>query len=171
MLQRRRPTAQAAQLGRRVPGLQAASVAALLGACATAPGDSGTSRAYDMESERLYDRTLRALQASGLEVAETDRRRGVILAVGRFDERGWTECPSSLRLVQDQEERQHMVEAAEAYREVELRASVADGPEGARLTLEPTFVTEPASPLASTEACTTTGALERQIFDAVAAPA
>jgi hypothetical protein len=145
----------------------------LLGACAVlGPGDRESSRVYpDVAPDALYDRTLQALQASGLEVTEADRTGGVITAAAQFDQRNWANCPASLMLVDDQGGESQMVDASEDHREVELRASVTDGSQGARLTLDPAFVTEPVSPMASTEGCGTTGVLENRILEAVAAQA
>lgn len=54
-------------------------------------------------------------------------------------------------------------------RRVELTASVQPNAQGASLTLDPTFSLEPASALATTPECRTSGVFERQILDAVAA--
>lgn len=156
---------------RRLSGLQLTIPIVLLGGCALVPADGQTGRTYaGVEPARLYDQTLMALRETDLEVVESDAAHGMIVAAARFDQRGWADCPSSLRLAQDRDERQYMVEAAESHREVELAASVTDAPEGATLTLEPAFSTQPVSPMASTEACVTTGVLERQILDAVSEP-
>lgn len=134
------------------PGLLAGAV--LLGACAGfGPADDQTTRIYQgVASDALYDRTLQALQASGLEITEADRAGGVITAAAQFDQRDWATCPDSLMLVNDQGGEAQMVDAPEDHREVELTASVTDGPQGARLTLDPAFVTEPLSAMATTEA-------------------
>jgi hypothetical protein len=96
----------------------------------------------------------------------------VITAAGRFDQRNWATCQDSLKLVPDQSDELNMVEAAEDHREVELTASVAPGREGgATLTLDPAFRIEPVSAMATIEECTSTGVLERQIYQTVAAQA
>ena len=112
-------------------------------------------------------RTLQTLQASGLEVTETDPTRGVISAAGETDREVWAECPQPRKLVQDSEVQQHLVGIPEDYRRVELTASVSAAPEGARLTLDPAFFAEPVSALATAEECRTTGVLERPILEAV----
>ena len=154
-------------------GLWPAAGLVLLGGCAAlGPPDRETSRVYhDVAPDALYDRTLQAVQASGLEIAETDRAGGVITAAAQFDQRNWARCPNSLMLVNDQGGETQMVDAPEDHREVELTASVTDLPQGARVTLDPAFVTEPVSPMATTEECGTTGVLESRILEAVAAQA
>lgn len=145
----------------------------LLGACAAlGPPDIETSRVYgDVSPDGLYERTFQALQATDLEVTETDRASGTITAVGRFEDRNWAECPQPQRIVENEQDQEQVVAAREDYRRVELTASVQGGEQGARLTLDPAFSAQPLSALATTTECRTTGALERQILDAVAGPA
>jgi len=147
------------------------AAATLLGACAAfGPPDIETSRSYaNLGPEALYQRTLEALRASQLEVTRSDPASGVIGAVGRFEQRGWAECTQPRRIVEDSEDREEVVGARVDYRRVELMASVQGGAEGATLTLDPSFTAEPVSPMATTEECRTTGQLERQILEAVAA--
>ena len=156
------------------PGLGLQAGVVLLGACATFnPSESKTSRVYpDVTSEALYDRTLQALRASHLEITTADPASGAITATAQFDRRNWATCPDSLMLVKDQSDDMNIVAAAEDHREVELTAAVTPGPEGgATLTVDPAFVTEPVSAMATTEECASTGVLERQIYQTVAAQA
>jgi hypothetical protein len=152
---------------------QGAASLMLLGACAVlGPTDQETTRTYrDVAPDALYDRTVQALQTSDLEIIEADRASGVITAAGRFDQRGWATCSDSLMLVNDQGGEGQMVEAPEQHREVKLVAAVIDAPEGARLTLEPAFRSEPVGAMATSGQCRTTGRLENEILEAVAAQA
>jgi hypothetical protein len=142
----------------------------LLGACAgSGPSDLATSRTYQgLERQALYQRTVAAVEASGLTVAGADQATGVITAAGSFDGRGWAECSRALLFVEDSENRHHLVAVPDRNRRVELRASISDAPGGVTLTLEPAFTAEPASQMATTPRCQTTGALERLIFETVA---
>ena len=169
MVQPKTRTAASAGRSARRPWIWSPAGLVLLGACAAfGPPDIETTRTYqDVGPDELYGRTLQALRASELEVTETDRASGTITAAGRFEERNWAECPRQLRLVEDQEERTHLVPAREDYRRVELHASVQGSGQGATLTLDPAFSAEPVSEFATTAECATTGALERQILEAV----
>jgi hypothetical protein len=142
----------------------------VLGACAAfEPPDITTSHAFQgVGRQALYERTVAALRASGLQIIATDPADGAVTAVGTFEDRDWAECPQPKMFVEDSENRHHLIAVPEKNRRVELQASVSDAPEGARLTLDPTFTAEPVSSSATTPACRTTGALERQIFAAVA---
>ena len=136
------------------------------------PADVQTSRVYPGATpERLYTQTLQALKGSDLQVTETDRASGKIVAIGRFDARNWAQCGEPLRLYHDQGGSNQIVEGVEHYRLVELSASITDGANGATLVLDPAFVAEPVTATATTPECRTTGVLERQILDAAAAAA
>ena len=135
-------------------------------------------RSPDIESSRLYQgvgadalyvQTLEALRASALEITASDQAGGRISAIGSFEDRGWATCHEPLRIVENQQEQSQVVAAREDYRRVELSASVQDAEDGAMLTLDPDYRAEPVSALATTPECRTTGVLERQILDAVAA--
>jgi hypothetical protein len=147
-----------------------AAALVLVGACAlSGPSDPTTSRAYQgIDRQILYERTVAALRASELKVTGTDPANGTVTAAGSFDGRDWAECSRSLVLVQDIEERHSLVAVPDRNRRVELRASIGEGPGGATLTLAPTFTAERVSRSATAPSCRTTGALERQIFEAVA---
>jgi hypothetical protein len=142
----------------------------LLGACAfSGPSDQTTSRAYQgVDRQILYERTVAALKASELKVTGTDPASGTVRAAGSFDGRDWAECSRSLVLVEDIEERHSLVAVPDRNRRVKLRASIGEGPGGATLTLAPIFTAERVSLSATAPRCRTTGALERQIFEAVA---
>jgi hypothetical protein len=142
----------------------------LLGACAAfGPPAIKTSRAFQgVDRQVLYERTVAALRASDLKVTATDPATGVVTAVGSFDGRNWAECSQSKLFVEDSEDRHHLIAVPDKDRRVKLQASVSAGPQGATLTLDPAFTAEPVSPMATTPECRTTGALERQIFEAVA---
>jgi hypothetical protein len=158
---------------RRSMGLRATLSAAgfaLLGACAALGSpETTTSRAYQgVERQVLYERTVAALRASGLKVTATDPATGVVTADGSFEGRNWAECSEPRLFVEDSENRHYLIAVPDKDRRVALRASVSEGPQGATLTLASTFTAAPASPMATTPTCRTTGALERQIFEAVA---
>ena len=95
----------------------------------------------------------------------------MVRADGSFEGRDWAECSEPRLYVEDSEDRQNLITVPDKDRRVALRASVGEGPQGATLTLASTFTAEPASPMATTPTCRTTGALERQIFEAVAGAA
>jgi hypothetical protein len=140
----------------------------LLAACAASPT---TSRVYPgLDPNALHQRTVAAFRASHLEVTANDSATGVITGVGSFDDRNWAECAKPRMLVQDTKGRHRLVDAPEKEREVELQASVSDGPQGATLTLDPAFTLSPGHRMATSPKCETTGALEREILDAVAQP-
>jgi hypothetical protein len=142
----------------------------LMGACA-APGPSevATSRTYPgIDRQALYERTVAALRASDLNVTATDPANGVVRAAGSFEDRNWAECSPARLFVEDSDDRHYLVTVPDKDRRVQLQASVSDRPQGARLTLAPAFTAEPVSPMATTPRCRTSGALERQIFEAVA---
>jgi hypothetical protein len=161
---------------RRLVGLRltlSATGFALLGACAAfGPPETKTSRAYqDVDRQVLYERTGAALRASGLKVTATDPATGVVTAVGSFEGRNWAECSAPRLFVEDSEDRHYLIAVPDKDRRVALQASVSEGPQGATLTLDSTFTAEPSSPMATTPTCRTTGALEGQIFEAVAGAA
>ncbi len=158
---------------RRPAGLRltlSAAGLALLGACAAlGPPETTTSRAYqDVERQVLYERTVAALRASGLKVTASDPASGVVTADGGFAGRDWAECSEPRLFVEDSENRHYLVAVPDKNRRVALRAAVGEEPQGTTLTLASTFTAEPGSPMATTPTCRTTGALERQIFEAVA---
>jgi hypothetical protein len=142
----------------------------LLGACAAlGPPGIKSSRTYqDVDPQALYERTVAALWASKLNVTATDPASRAATAVGPFEGRDWAECSESKIFVEDSEDRHHLVAVPDKDRRVELRASVSAGPQGATLTLDPTFTAKPVSRMATTPQCRTTGVLEHEIFDAVA---
>jgi hypothetical protein len=158
----RRPLA----LGRIWP----AAACVLLGACAAfGPPAIKTSRVFQgVDRQVLYERTVAALRASDLKVTATDPAKRMVTAVGSFDGRNWAECSQSKLFVEDSEHRHHLIAVPDKDRRVELQASVSEAPEGPTLTLAPAFTAEPVSPMATRPECRTTGALERQIFEAVA---
>ncbi len=142
----------------------------LLGACA-ASGPPTASRAYPgVDQQVLHDRTLAAFRASDLTVTANDPESGAITGAGSFEGGGWAECPKPRMLVQDTKGRHRFADAPEKEREVEVEASVSDGPQGATLTLDPAFTVRPGHRMATSPKCDTTGALERAILDAVAKP-
>ena len=142
----------------------------LLGACAApGPPDVTVSRTYQgVDRGGLYERTVAALGAMELKITASDPASGRLTAAGGFDGRNWAECSQPRMLVQDSEDRNRLIAVPDKNRRVQVQASVSDGPQGATLSLEPAFTAEPASPMATTPECHTTGALERQIFEAVA---
>jgi hypothetical protein len=168
-LQKSNPLPAAPGLSWRAIGPSACVL--LLGACAAlGPPDIATSRVYQgLGADALYAQTLQALRASELEITGSDRASGRITAVGSFEDRGWAACDGPLRIVENQQDQEQVVEAREDYRRVELTASVEGAGQGARLTLDPDYRAEPVSALATEPECRTTGVLERQILDAVAA--
>jgi hypothetical protein len=152
------------------PPILLLSALVLLGACAgSGPSELATSRTYQgLERQVVYERTVAALKASAVTITGTDQATGVITAAGSFDRRDWAECSRSLVLVEDSEERHNLAAVPHRNRRVEVRASIGEGPGGATLTLVPAFTAERVSLSATTPRCRTTGALERQIFEAVA---
>lgn len=150
--------------------IRVAAGLALLGACAApAPPEVTTSRAYQGVDRRvLYERTVAALRAIELTITASDPASGRLTAAGSFDGRDWAECSRPRMLVQDSEDRNRLIAVPDKDRRVRLQASVSDGPQGAALSLDPAFTAQPASPMATTPKCHTTGALERRIFEAVA---
>jgi hypothetical protein len=144
----------------------------LLGACAAFdPPATTTSRAYPgVDQQTLYQRTVAAFQASDLKVTGNDPANGVVTGVGSVDGDDWAECSKPRLLVKDGKERHYLIDAEEKDREVELTASITGGPQEATLTLDPAFTATPAHPMATTPDCQTTGALEHEIFEAVAKP-
>jgi len=147
----------------------AAAGLALLGACTATGPPVATSRAYQGVDPRvLYERTGAALRAAGLKITANDPASGRITAAGSFDGRDWAECSRPRMLVEDSEDRNRLIAVPDKDRRVEVRASVSDGPQGATLWLAPAFTAQPVSPMATTHECHTTGALEREIFEAVA---
>jgi hypothetical protein len=155
----------------RCPILPAAGLV-LLGACAASgPPHTTTSRAYPgVDQKALYERTVAAFRANDLKVTANDPASGVITGVGSFDDRNWAECSKPRMLVQDSKGRHRLIDVPEKDRRVELQASVSDRPQGPTLTLDPAFTARPANPMATTPKCHTTGALEREILEAVAKP-
>lgn len=171
MLQPQRPTPAPTRQGVSRRAIGASAGLLLLGACAAlGPPDIETSRVYPgVGADALYAQTLQALRASDLEITASDQASGRITAVGSFEDRGWAACHEPLRIVENQQDQSQVVAAREDYRRVELDASVQGGEDGARVTLDPDYQAEPVSALATTPECRTTGVLERQILDAVAA--
>ena len=144
----------------------------LLGACAAfAPPATTTTRAYPgIDQKTLYERTVAAFQASDLKVTASDPTKGVVTGVGSVDGDNWAECSKPRLLVMDGKDRHYLIDAEEKDRQVELTASIGGGPQDATLTLDPAFTATPAHPMATTPDCQATGALEHEIFEAVAKP-
>ena len=166
-------------MGRRAPAASAAALALLplLAACATSP-PSAPAATYQVESSRVYEganreavfeRTLAAIEAAGLRVAEADRTRGVIAAeLAGFQDRGWAECPRRFVYPRDDTDRARLATPLE--RSLQLTASVSGAPAGAAVNLDTTVVERQRNSftnLTFSERCRSTGALERQILQAV----
>ena len=154
-----------------VAPLGALALAACAGVAEPA-SDRETGRVYEgVGTDALYERTLAAIRAIGLEVVGTDPGRGVVTAEWRGpDDRGWARCDEPLVVAEGDERGNRLAEVDPPGLRLELTAAVREAPDGARLTLDPTFeqiLGGAGVNRASAGECRSTGELERRILAAV----